>query len=61
MFVSGLLLRLLSGEEVFSIPPIIKWPGFDEETQSQRFPYKTTVMLINTITLYERRHKELPM
>ena len=53
MFVNGLLLRLLSGEEVFSIPPIIKWPGFDEELQAQRFPFKTVVMLINVAVLYE--------
>ena len=57
MFLSGLIVRLLSGEEVFSIPPIIKWPGFDEETETQRFPFKTTIMLINLCTLYERHHK----
>ena len=57
MFLSGLIVRLLSGEEVFSIPPIIKWPGFDEETETQRFPFKTTIMLINLCTLYERRQK----
>ena len=57
MFLSGLIVRLLSGEEVFSIPPIIKWPGFDEETETQRFPFKTTIMLINLCTLYERHYK----
>ena len=51
MFFSGLLIRLLSGEDVLSIPPVIKWPGYDE-VDGQLFPFKTVIMLINTCTLY---------
>jgi len=51
MFVTGLTVRLLSGEDVLSIPPVIKWPGFDEE-KGQLFPFKTVIMLINACTLY---------
>ena len=52
MFFSGLLIRLLSGEDVLNIPAVIKWPGYIEETGTQKFPFKTVIMLINAFTLY---------
>jgi high affinity choline transporter 7 len=43
----GILLRLICGEPLFGIPAIIKFPFYDEENDQQRFPFRTTSMLIS--------------
>jgi high affinity choline transporter 7 len=43
----GIILRLLGGEPLFNIPAITKYPFYDEIIKIQRFPYRTTCMLIS--------------
>lgn len=50
-FFTSLILRLLSGEPVLGIAPVIKYPYFDEDTQSQLFPFRTFAMLIGTLCI----------
>lgn len=40
----GILLRLSAGEAMFHLDPIIKFPGFDDDT-GQKFPFRTLSML----------------
>jgi hypothetical protein len=41
----GIFMRLGGGEDLFHIPPFIKFPYFDYENKVQRFPFRTTSML----------------
>jgi len=50
-FAFGAMLRLLSGEEVLKLPVYMKWPLYDEETQTQYFPFKTVCMVCTFIML----------
>lgn len=52
-FLSGFLLRLLSGEPLLAIPAALLYPGWKEENGiiSQRFPYRTVAMLSSLITI----------
>ena len=62
----GIVMRLLAGEPLFGIPPIIQYPLFDKSTEIQKFPFRTFSMLISfflTITvsyltkfLFENNH-----
>ncbi|KAL1459943.1 hypothetical protein WDU94_011888 [Cyamophila willieti] len=45
----GLVLRILGGEPGIGLPQIIKYPGYDVATQSQKFPFKTFAMLASGI------------
>ena len=45
----GILLRLSGGEPLFNLPPLIKFPLFDEVNNVQRFPFRTTSMMISFI------------
>ena len=49
-YVIGFLLRILGGEAVLSIPPIIKYPMYSEE-HGQLFPFRTFAMCISFITI----------
>merc|ERR1712150_109190 len=52
-YITGIILRFLSGEDLLSFPPIIKFPLYDEEAGKQYFPFKTLIMLINlSITVF---------
>ena len=42
----GILLRLLAGESLFNVPPVLKYPLFDEQNEIQKFPFRTLSMLI---------------
>ncbi len=44
---TGILLRLSGGEPLFNLPALIKFPLYDEETNTQRFPFRTMSMLIS--------------
>ena len=46
---TGIILRLLAGESLFGIRPVIKYPLFDEELDMQKFPFRTTSMLVSFI------------
>ncbi|CAG5122372.1 unnamed protein product [Candidula unifasciata] len=50
-FVLGLLFRLLGGDASLGIPAAIKYPWYDEESNTQLFPYRTLSMLISMVTL----------
>jgi solute carrier family 5 (high affinity choline transporter), member 7 len=46
-FWVGTIMRLLSGEALFHLPSVIKYPFFDEENNYQRFPFRTFNMLLS--------------
>ena len=50
-YILGLFFRLTGGEPLVSLPPLIKYPNFDEDTQTQLFPFKTMAMLISLVTI----------
>ena len=43
----GLFMRLTGGEALFGLPALIKYPGYDYGTDTQRFPFRTMSMLIS--------------
>lgn len=49
----GLLLRVMSGEQVLGIPPLLLYPGWKEEDGviTQYFPYRTLAMLCSVICI----------
>lgn len=47
-FLFGLLLRVLGGEALLNLPPVIKFPFYDEEL-GQLFPYKSFAMICSYI------------
>ncbi|XP_052080757.1 high-affinity choline transporter 1-like [Mytilus californianus] len=49
-FVVGLLLRILGGEPVLSLPAVIKYPWYDP-LAGQLFPHKTFAMMCCFITI----------
>ncbi|XP_068595345.1 high-affinity choline transporter 1-like [Brachionichthys hirsutus] len=52
-YVVGLLLRLLSGESILGIPPVLLFPGWREEDGViiQNFPYRTLAMLCSLVCI----------
>ncbi|XP_051808171.1 high affinity choline transporter 1-like isoform X2 [Acanthochromis polyacanthus] len=52
-YIVGLLLRLMSGEPVLGIPPVLLYPGWREENGviKQYFPYRTLAMLSSVISV----------
>ncbi|KDR24329.1 high-affinity choline transporter 1-like isoform X2 [Zootermopsis nevadensis] len=64
----GLFLRVLGGEKRLGIPAVIKFPYYDEVTETQKFPFKTLCMfcalsahlLVSTAArlLFEHRYIE---
>ncbi|BFF92803.1 high-affinity choline transporter 1 [Drosophila madeirensis] len=50
-YIVALLIRLSGGEAMLGLPALIKYPGYDEETQEQMFPFRTMAMLLSLITL----------
>ena len=44
-FVLGLLLRILAGEPFLSLPAVIPYPFYDNQTNQQLFPFRTFAML----------------
>ena len=50
-YIVGFLVRLSGGEPMIGIMPLIKYPGYDEENQTQLFPFRTMAMLLSLITL----------
>jgi high affinity choline transporter 7 len=45
----GIFLRLSGGEPLFNLPALIKFPMYDEETMTQRFPFRTMSMLLSFV------------
>lgn len=52
-FVTGLLLRGLSGEPVLGIPAVLRYPGWREENGVivQYFPYRTIAMFTSLLSI----------
>jgi len=50
-YLIGILLRLLAGEALFNIPPILKYPLFDEANEIQKFPFRTLSTLICVLVI----------
>ncbi|KAH8308283.1 hypothetical protein KR059_009899 [Drosophila kikkawai] len=50
-YIMALAIRLSGGEAILGLAPLIKYPGYDEETQEQMFPFRTMAMLVSLITL----------
>ncbi|XP_043473205.1 high-affinity choline transporter 1-like [Leptopilina heterotoma] len=44
-FATSILCRLAAGEKSVGIPVFIEYPFFDRNTNTQRFPYRTTAMI----------------
>lgn len=51
-YIVGLLIRFSGGESIIGLPALIKYPGYDEETQRQLFPFRTMAMLLSLFTLW---------
>lgn len=49
-YVLGLVLRVLGGEDKIGIPPVIKYPYYDDEN-GQLFPFRTLSMIVSFITI----------
>lgn len=41
----GIMMRLTGGEPLFHLPALIKYPLYDYETDTQKFPFRTMSML----------------
>ncbi|GJQ73905.1 hypothetical protein Trydic_g18839 [Trypoxylus dichotomus] len=50
-YIIAFLVRLSGGEPQLNLPPLIKFPGWEEETQRQLFPFRTLAMIISLVTL----------
>ena len=50
-FILGLFFRFTGGEILLNLPPLIKYPWYDEESGYQCFPFKTLSMLITLATI----------
>ena len=50
-FLVSFCLRLLSGEPVLGLEPVIHYPGYDAATNTQLFPFRTFIMLIGAVCI----------
>ncbi|KAK7076190.1 hypothetical protein SK128_015175 [Halocaridina rubra] len=50
-YIVGLFVRLLGGESMIGIPPIVKYPWYDEVESVQLFPFRTFAMILSGLTL----------
>jgi high affinity choline transporter 7 len=50
-WIIGLVMRLMGGEPLLGLPPLIKYPNYDEESGYQLTPFKTISMLISLTTI----------
>ena len=48
----GLFFRIAGGEHTLGMPPLIKYPWYDEKEQIQLFPFKTFGMLTTCFCLF---------
>ena len=46
-FWISFLLRMLSGETYISLPAVMKYYGYNEETGAQMFPFRTLIAVIS--------------
>lgn len=50
-YIVALAIRLSGGEAILGLAPLMKYPGYDEETKEQMFPFRTMAMLLSLVTL----------
>ncbi|XP_061833071.1 high affinity choline transporter 1-like isoform X1 [Nerophis lumbriciformis] len=53
-FLVGILMRILSGEPLIGLPPVIRYPGCRlnaEGTLTQYFPFRTTIMVTSLLSI----------
>lgn len=50
-YIVAFFVRLSGGEPVMHLEPFIKFPGWDEATKTQLFPFRTMAMLMSLVTL----------
>lgn len=50
-YIIGLLLRLLGGEPLVSLPPVILYPFYSASDGVQLFPFRTLAMVVSFLTL----------
>lgn len=50
-YIMAFLVRLTGGEPLLGLKPLVRYPGFIEESQLQLFPFKTLAMMISLFTL----------
>ncbi|KAG8301420.1 hypothetical protein J6590_054342 [Homalodisca vitripennis] len=49
-YIVGLSLRVLGGEKDIGLEPVISYPYFDSETNTQGFPFRTFAMICAIVT-----------
>ncbi|XP_052364528.1 high affinity choline transporter 1-like [Oncorhynchus keta] len=53
-YLLALVLRILSGEPLINLPPVIHFPGFRKDAEgvmTQFFPFRTTIMLTSLCSI----------
>lgn len=50
-YIIAFVVRISGGEPILGLPAAIHFPGYDEETKEQLFPFRTMAMLMSLITL----------
>lgn len=50
-YIVAVILRVTGGESTLNIPPLVLYPGYDEITGIQGFPFRTLAMMSSLITL----------
>lgn len=50
-YIIGMFFRLAGGEPLIHLPPLIKYPLYDEESKYQLFPFRTMSMVLSMSTL----------
>ena len=50
-FTFGVTMRLLGGENAFKLKAVLHYPGYEEKTNLQYFPYKSLTMILSFIVI----------
>lgn len=50
-YIIAFVVRISGGEPLMGLPALIHYPGYDEETNTQAFPFRTMAMLMSLVTL----------
>lgn len=50
-YIIAFIVRISGGEPLMGLPALIHYPGYDEETNTQAFPFRTMAMLMSLVTL----------
>lgn len=53
-FIFGITMRIMSGEPLIGLPPLIRFPGcrLDKEGKmTQFFPFRTTIMVLSLVSI----------